>query len=191
MSLLEFREVQEGDASQLLAWRTHPRVSALMATEFSGTEKTQRDWIAASRNRPDYYHWIIQSEGEDIGLVSIAQLDTEAHTVHWGFYVGNDDAVGKGSLIPAFLYNWLFNSLRIERVHTESFEDNTSVLKLHEMYGYRPFPERNRVVNKNGDERTLIALDLTKQDWEEQKRFHRYQADFPTSQWAAKPTWMR
>lgn len=185
-TLLNFREVLEDDALKLLKWRQNPRVASKMATEFNGDEQSQRLWILNSRKREDYYHWIIVDSGVDIGLVSINQFDHSIKSVHWGIYIGDDDAVGKGAFVPAYLYNWLFTELDIKTIHTETFEENKSALAMHKFFGYKGFPERNRRVFNSGVEKTLIAMDLDRTEWLKQTRFQELVAEFPTTLWTGR-----
>lgn len=185
--MLSFREVLEEDAMMILGWRQNPRVAEKMATEFSGNDATQITWIQNSRIRNDYYHWVIVESGVDIGLVSINQFDQINMSVHWGIYIGEDNFVGKGAFVPPYLYNWLFGDMSIEIVHSETFKENTSALAMHHFFGYESFPERNRVVFNSGIEKELVAMDLSRDNWSKQTRFHELIADFPTELWAGKP----
>jgi len=183
---LTFREVLDTDAAMILEWRTSPRVSSVMTTTVTATIDQQVEWIRGARLNEFYYHWVIQNDDKDIGLISINQINRETKSCIWGYYIGDDQSIGQGGLLPAYLYNWIFNTSAFDIVRIETFDFNTPVLKIHEMYGFEPRPSEDRLVENNPSKR-LVAMALTRYRWSEMTKFHRFVAHFPTDYWLARP----
>ncbi|MCB1995981.1 MAG: GNAT family N-acetyltransferase [Burkholderiaceae bacterium] len=186
MAGIAFREPEVEDAARILRWRTDPRVAAMMTGEVADDLAAQQRWLEACRTRPDYCHWIVEIGGEPAGLLSLAGYQPESRRSSWGFYIGDESRLGFGGFIPPHFYNWAFGRLGLETLDAEVFEQNRAVIDLHRLHGYRERPEADRTVLKQGESRRLVALSLHRDDWNRQ-RYRRFDADFPTATWAARP----
>jgi hypothetical protein len=179
---LSFREIEPEDAEMILHWRTSPRVAKFMKTVVDHGVDEQKRWILNCRKRPDFYHWLIRDQGEDIGYVSLSEYDPINKTASWGFYVGDDERVRLGGWVPPPFYHFCFTHLGIERLDAEMLYFNTSVIDLHRLHGYSFAPQRDRILNKAGKDFLLVAMSLEKEIFM-MGRFARFQADFPTDHW--------
>jgi UDP-4-amino-4,6-dideoxy-N-acetyl-beta-L-altrosamine N-acetyltransferase len=179
---LSFREIEPEDAEIILHWRTSPRVAKFMKTVVDHGVEEQRQWILNCRKRPDFYHWLIQDQGEDIGYISLTDYDPINKTASWGFYIGDDERVRLGGWVPPPFYHFCFTHLGIERLNAEMLHFNSSVIELHRLHGYSFMPHRDRILNRAGKDFLLIAMSLDKGIFLAGK-FARFQADFPTDHW--------
>jgi UDP-4-amino-4,6-dideoxy-N-acetyl-beta-L-altrosamine N-acetyltransferase len=189
--MITFHEVEVDDAERILRWRMSQRVTKFMNTDVEFNLDNQRQWLESSYGKKHYYHWIIKIEGRPVGLINVCDYDPVNKTSSWGFYIGDDDSVGYGAFIPPMLYNFLFYQLKVENIEVEVFYNNLSVIGLHQLHGYKFLPSKDRVIDKNGREILLVAMNLSSADWVSNKRFKKQVADFPTSMWEAKPIHLR
>lgn len=162
-----------------------------MKTDVDFNLDAQRAWIKACFGKPHYYHWLINADEKPIGLLYISDLNLFTRTSSWGFYIGDDDAVGYGAFVPPLLYNFLFGILNIGSVRAEVFYDNVGVIGLHKLHGYKFEPNDDRVILKQGREILLVGMRLSSEDWSNNHRFHRPMVEFPTSTWFTKPEVLR
>ena len=182
--MLTFREVDLQDSSMILEWRTKPRVASKMLSDVSDEMAPHLQWMGSVYQSKTYYHWIIQSGEKDVGLVSVNAINRSKKQASWGFYIGDDDALGVGATVPAYVYNLLFNpKWDTEVITAEVLETNTDVLRMHKMYGYELTPEHNFETNGGT---SVIAMCLTKSKWESANKFKNFVADFPTAKWQGK-----
>jgi UDP-4-amino-4,6-dideoxy-N-acetyl-beta-L-altrosamine N-acetyltransferase len=184
--VIQFREVLPADAEMLLGWRTKPRVANQMATQVSLNLEDQRKWLLGCYDRPDYYHWVIQTHGSPVGLINLSGFNPSAKETSWGFYIGEESALGFGAFVPPYFYNFIFQQLGLQRVRAEVFQGNDAVIKLHSLHGYHRHPEGDRTTEKDGAPQRLLAMVLESQDWNT-GRFTHMRADFPTNLWRAGP----
>lgn len=184
--MFTFREVLQSDAQMLLTWRTSPRVTTSMNTDVDNTLRQQENWILNCNKKPSYYHWVIQAGDQPIGLIYLQDFQPEEGSCSWGFYLGDDNYSGLGGLVPPFFYNTLFQYFGIKIVNAEVWVENESVIRLHQLHGYRFRPDRDRVIEKNGKERLLVSMELQRCSYD-MVRFGRFQAHFPILNWAARP----
>lgn len=179
---LSFREIEPEDAEMILHWRTSQRVAKFMKTVVDHGVDEQKRWILNCRKRPDFYHWLIRDQGEDIGYVSLSEYDPINKSASWGFYVGDDERVRLGGWVPPPFYHFCFTHLGIERLDAEMLYFNTSVIDLHRLHGYSFAPQRDRILNKAGKDFLLVAMSLEKEIFMT-GRFALFKADFPTDHW--------
>ena len=179
---LSFREIESEDAEMILHWRTSQRVAKFMKTVVDHGVDEQKRWILNCRKRPDFYHWLIRDQGEDIGYVSLSEYDPINKSASWGFYVGDDERVRLGGWVPPPFYHFCFTHLGIERLDAEMLYFNTSVIDLHRLHGYSFAPQRDRILNKAGKDFLLVAMSLEKEIFMT-GRFALFKADFPTDHW--------
>lgn len=183
--MFTFREIDTADAEMILNWRTSPGIAKYMKTEVDHGVLEQEQWIISCRERPDFYHWLIVHQEKPIGYISVSEYNPVAKTASWGFYVGEEEHAGLGGLVPPFFYRFCFSELGIERIDAEMLYFNTSVIDLHQLHGYEFTPERDRILKRQGKGILLVAMSLSKFEFEEGK-FNRFSADFPITQWHGK-----
>ena len=185
--MIRFRELRMSDADKILKWRTSPEVTNFMTTDFEGDLGIQRDWVKNSFLEKDYYHWIITIDEQDVGLLSITDLDLKKGTTSWGYYISESEFFGLGAMIPPFLYNFLFTQLQIKKINVEVFEDNQKVISMHFLHGYVRESNLDRIIEKKGIRHNLFAMSLSSEDWSSKKAFQKLIAEFPMNLWVASP----
>lgn len=184
--MIKFREVEETDANLILDWRTSERVTKFMNSDIDYDVAGQRQWILSSHEKPDYYHWLIQHGGDDIGLLNFFDWDQEQKTTSWGFYIGEDSSLGIGGMIPPYFYNFAFDYLGVETIKAEVFFDNLSIIKLHLAQGYIFEPSRDHVITKNGKDILMVCMILEKNAFKS-SRLSRLKTKFPLAKWRGNP----
>jgi UDP-4-amino-4,6-dideoxy-N-acetyl-beta-L-altrosamine N-acetyltransferase len=146
--MISFREVQPQDAEMILQWRTNPRVAAQMNTEVKADLEPHRKWLMGCYERPNYYHWLIESQRTAVGLISLSGLNTAVGYTSWGFYIGDDHALGLGAFVPPYFYNFAFETFGLAEVRAEVLTTNETVVRLHQLHGYVRHPERDQTIIK-------------------------------------------
>jgi RimJ/RimL family protein N-acetyltransferase len=145
-----------------------------------------KDWFDRSHLKTHYYHWIIQWRDIPIGLINISDYSPDHGLTNWGFYIGNDQHVGLGGMVPPYFYNWIFDNTPIEKIQAEVFEANSRVILLHENHGYLKAPCFDRTIKKNGFDKHLIYMWLDKRIWLSKNEFSTFKRDFPICNWEGR-----
>ena len=182
---ISFREVAIDDAKMLLDWRTSPGITKYMITDIPYDVDAQTKWIMESYNRKDYYHWIILCDNTPLGLIYIQDFDFLNSYTYFGIYKGSVQFPGIGQRSLQFLYNWLFSS-GIKNIFAEVFYDNIKAIEIYLRCGHKFMPEKDRVIYKNGREILLVALSLSRQNWDKEK-YKDSITSFPTANWKYSP----
>ena len=184
--MIKFRELELSDAIKVLNWRTSKRVTNFMDTDIEYNLKKQNIWLRSSFSRYNYYHWIIQFESIDIGLINFVNWDIRAKTTSWGFYIGEEKGLGIGGFVPPYFYNFCFDILNVDVVCAEIFYKNTNLIQLHLKQGYQFDPSNNFVIQKNGEDILMISMKLLKEKFKTSK-FSSFKQNFPIKKWTANP----
>ena len=184
--MISFREIVIEDAKTILNWRTSERITKFMNSDMNYDVDAQKSWLEGSFNKLDYYHWIIQYGGNDVGLLNFVDWNKENRTTSWGFYIGEESALGVGGLVPPYFYNFAFDKLGVDKVLAEVFYNNTSVIDLHLKQGYIFDPSRDHVIEKKGRSILMVCMYLEKSQFKASK-LSRLKQGLPIFNWRASP----
>ena len=184
--MISFREIEIEDAKTILDWRTSKRVTKFMNFDMNYDIDAQKRWLKNSFNKSTYYHWIIQYGCKDVGLLNFVDWNKEERTTSWGFYIGDESALGVGGLVPSYFYNFAFDKLGVDRVLAEVVYNNTGVIDLHLKQGYVFDPKRDHVIEKNGHSILMVCMSLCKHDFKASK-LSRLKQELPISNWSESP----
>ena len=184
--MISFREIVINDAKKILDWRTSERVTTFMNSDMNYDVEAQVRWLERSFNKPSYYHWIIQYEGNDVGLLNFIDWNRKNKTTNWGFYIGEDCARGVGGLVPPYFYNFAFDILGVDKIFAEVFYNNTDVIDLHLKQGYKFNVERDHVIEKKGKSILMVCMSLDKKVFKASK-LSGLKQNLPIQKWKASP----
>ncbi len=174
---IKFKKLNVEDAKLVLDWRTSKRVTSFMNSDIDYNLSNQIHWINETQQSNENYYWIIEINDVKIGLISLTNLNFNQKTASWGYYIGDENYLGFGSLVPPYFYNFVFNDLNIEVLHAEVFYDNTMVIKMHLKFGYDFNPQKDKVIFKNNKPILLVAMNLNKSRWNFIK-YKKFQSNF-------------
>jgi UDP-4-amino-4,6-dideoxy-N-acetyl-beta-L-altrosamine N-acetyltransferase len=180
--MVRFREIEVEDGKLILDWRTSEKVSQYMSTEVKYDLKKQRDWILDCYSKKDYYHWIVNYKNKDIGYINLSSLDLTQKKTSWGFYIGADNVLGLGSIIPLYFYNYCFYTLSLNSIYGQVFSTNSNLIKMHVYHGYEKDPANDEYIFKNDKKILTKSYILTKENFIK-KNFSNYIKDFPVTKW--------
>lgn len=188
--MFHFDEVMISDANVILNWRTKKRITESMLSDIEQNIDKQIAWIKNCYNQLDYYHWIIKVNKQQIGLININNFDLIKKTAICGIYIGSDDHLGIGGLILPYLYNFCFDSLKLNTLYAEVFYSNTSLINLHLFHGYKFIKNSNKIIKKNNNEILIIRMQLEKESFLKSKLV-KYKALFPINMWNSAPGYLK
>ena len=164
---VELRPVRAEDSDRLLAWRNSPEVARWMFTDHQITPEEHARWFAGLRADESRADWVIELNGEPVGLASLYAIDGEEGSGATASYLA-DPATrsrGVGTEVEALLITAAFGQLGLSRLWCEVLASNAAGLRMHEKLGYREGPGPRRQVEKNGEMVEAVRLELSAADW--------------------------
>ena len=155
------------DAARILAWRNRPEVAAYMFTDHRISEAEHALWFATVVDDDTKRYWIIELDGEPVGLANLYDISTLHRRAYLGLYLADDRVrgVGVGSATDRFLMSHAFEELGLEKLCAEALATNVAGIKVHQNQGFRVDGVlRNHVLK--GDKRVdVVTMSLLRDEW--------------------------
>jgi UDP-4-amino-4,6-dideoxy-N-acetyl-beta-L-altrosamine N-acetyltransferase len=164
---VELRPIRPADSAQLLGWRNAPHVAAYMyADHLIGQDEHDR-WFARALGAPDRRYWIIERDGEGVGLANLTRIDPVSRKCDWAYYLGETSTRGQGigSCVEYIVLQQVFGPLGLNKLNCEVFLDNEAVWKLHQSFGFTREALFHEHVWKDGGFKDVVGLGILARDW--------------------------
>lgn len=168
---VRLRLVAEADSARLLKWRNSPEVAAFMYSDHEISQAEHDRWFASAMAAPDRRYWIIEADGEPVGLANLARIDAAARRCEWAYYLGEPSTRGKGlgAAVEYIVLRHVFETRGLNKLWCEVLAGNEAVCKLHQSFGFvREALFRDHVL-KDGRLQDVVGLGMLKADWEAAK----------------------
>jgi len=165
---VRLRLVEPGDSARLLAWRNSPAVAAFMYSDHRIAQDEHDRWFTAAMAAPDRRYWIIEADGEPVGLANLARIDLVARKCEWAYYLGEPSTRGRGmgAAVEYIVLRHVFETRRLNKLWCEVLVGNEAVWKMHQSFGFvREALFRDHVL-KDGRLQDVVGLGMLKSDWD-------------------------
>ena len=164
---VQLRDVTPADRDWLRVWRNQPVVAQWMYTDAQISEADHARWFASAMSDPARRYWIIELDGEPVGLANLADISPANRRCAWAYYLASPSVRGKG--VGAYVEYWIiehvFGALGLSKLWCEVLVENEAVWKLHESFGFRREALLRQHIWKNGAPRDVVGLGLLADDW--------------------------
>ncbi len=166
---IKLRRLRAGDSAQVLAWRNAPHVSAYMYTSHAIGQAEHDRWFALALDSADRRYWIIERDGEGVGLANLTRIDAVSRKCDWAYYLGETSTRGQGigAAVEYMVLQHVFGPLGLNKLCCEVFLDNEAVWKLHESFGFTREALWRDHLWKDGAFQDVVGLGILARDWAE------------------------
>ena len=100
-----------------------------------------------------------------IGVISVNEIDRRHKKADWGYYLTEKARGGLGSTLWYSIINFIFDTLRLEKLNSEVIEGNEAVVALHKKFWFKEEGFRRSNILKDGVRTGVHFFGLTKEDW--------------------------
>lgn len=154
-----------------MRWRMQPDVTRYMNTDPVLTLEKQRKWFEKVSADPAMRYWMIQVDGTDAGVISLADIDLVKKQTNWAYYVGEKKqrSFELAVTLEWNLYDYVFDILELNRLYGEVFCANKGVINLHKFCGSQVDEIYPGHVEKNGVKYDVAAISITAGEWARKK----------------------
>lgn len=165
---LRLRRVAPDDSARLLAWRNSPQVAAYMYGDHVISQPEHDRWFRAAMDAQDRRYWIIEADGEPVGLANLVKIDRLSRRCEWAYYLGEASTRGQGlgAQIEYLVLRHVFETLGLNKLWCEVLAGNEAVWKLHESFGFVREALLRDHVFKAGRLQDVVGLGMLKRDWD-------------------------
>ena len=164
---VRLRDLTPDDSDRLLAWRNLPEVARWMYSDHEISRPEHDRWFAGIAGDPTRRYWIIELDGEPVGLANLADISTAHRKAAWAYYLASPSirGLGVGSFVEFQVIEHVFGVLKLDKLWCEVLASNEAVWKLHMLHGFEREALFRRHVIKNGQPVDVIGLGLLAEDW--------------------------
>ena len=173
--MLEFVNLNETYLADVLRWRTSPEITKYMATDVENDLVQHKKWFKKNSK-----YWIIKKKSAPVGIIAIIDINWIHNQTTWSYYIGEEKVRAEiGGIVPLYLYNLVFNDLKLNKILTDVIVENVKVIKLHKFHGHREVGIFKKHYRKNGIYFDVQYMELLADDWKRMNdRFGHYQTHF-------------
>jgi UDP-4-amino-4,6-dideoxy-N-acetyl-beta-L-altrosamine N-acetyltransferase len=166
---IKLRRLRQGDSAQVLAWRNAPHVSAYMYTSHPIGQAEHDRWFALALDAPDRRYWIVERDGQAVGLANLTRIDVVNRKCDWAYYLGETSTRGQGigAAVEYMVLQQVFGPLALNKLCCEVFLDNEAVWRLHESFGFTREALWRDHVWKDGAFKDVVGLGILARDWDD------------------------
>lgn len=148
------RPAVESDRDLVLPWRNHPEVRRVSLTQHEIGPTEHAAWWAATMTDPTRRVLIYERDGVPSGVVTFFDLDADARTGWWGYYLDNGGLAERGAMFPAWIaiqreaVKFARDLLRLRALDGETLAANAAVVEFNERQGFAEVERYVRLVDE-------------------------------------------
>lgn len=164
---VSLRPMRLDDIIRVREWRNRPDVARYMYTDHQISEGEHARWFGDALERPDRRYWIIELDGQPVGLANITDISTVHHHASWAFYLA-DPAVrgrGVGSFTENFILHHVFEEMGLHKLCCEVLGSNEAVVGMHQKFGFVIDGVLRQHIWKSDHFEDVVSLSLTADEY--------------------------
>lgn len=167
MPQVSLRDLTPEDKDRLFVWRNSEAVRPYMYTDhLIGRDEHER-WFAGIPGDARRRYWVIELEGQPVGLANLYDIDRANHRCAWAYYLAEPSTrgLGLGSFVEFWVIEQVFGPLGLTKLWCEVLVSNEAVWKLHERHGFKQEACFRQHIWRGDDPQDVYGLGLLAEDW--------------------------
>lgn len=147
------RPATDADKEFARVWRNHPQVRAVSLTQEIITPENHETYWESLRGNTIRRVFIFEYADVPAGVVTFFDIDDEARTAMWGYYLDNDGLEERGQLLPAWIkiqreaIRLAFGELRLQELYGEVLDANEAVRSMNTRNGFEEIDATERTID--------------------------------------------
>jgi UDP-4-amino-4,6-dideoxy-N-acetyl-beta-L-altrosamine N-acetyltransferase len=165
--MFALRDVGMDDKELIYSWRNHPETAKYMYTDHDINPEEHERWLRKVLNDRSCRYWILQSDGQDVGVLSITQIDQHNRRCYWAFYLDPElRGKGVGSFAEISVLRYVFDELQFNKLCAEVLGFNQPVVEMHKRFGFVQEGLMRKHIFKQGQWHDVVAIAILREEWE-------------------------
>ena len=166
ISLIPMQSLAAEMQAEIRTIRNNPDVRRWMYTDHLISETEHGKWLTLqSKSHSDLYFGVVEDQSILLGVVSANRIDTTNKRCDWAFYLSNAARGGLGSCLEFAFINFIFDTLKLEKLDCEVIEGNDAVIGLHKKFLFKQEGFRESEIFRDGKRLGIYFLGLTRECW--------------------------
>jgi len=160
------RPATDADSDNILTWRNHPEVRAVSLTQHEISAQEHSRWWEATKSTDTREVYVFERHDVPSGVVTFFDIDRDARSAWWGYYLDNAGLSERGELLPAWIEiqrqakRFAFEQLDVDTLEGEVLEANDAVRRFNKRNGFAEIGSEVRDVD--GTATTVIRVRATR-----------------------------
>lgn len=160
-----FRAIEDSELERMRTWRNSPAVRANMYTRHEISASEHLAWWERTRGREDQQYFMYERSGAPLGIVGFTAIDPANRNCSWAFYSAQEAPRGTGSRMEFLALEHAFGTMGLHKLHCEVLAFNTSVVGLHQKFGFAIEGTLREHHRMDGEYVDIIRLGLLASEW--------------------------
>ena len=171
------RRITEDDLEMVMNWRMLPHVTQYLDTDPKLTIEEQRAWFESYSRDDTHMVWIVCVEDKPAGVIQLMNIDRVNSRCSWGYYIAQLEcrSLKLAMYLEWNLYDYVFDTLKLNKLCNETFAVNEQVRKLHILCGGHEDGLMPQQICKNGEYFDVSIGSILRDEWLEQRAKHKYE----------------
>jgi len=159
------RPARDSDVPTMLAWRNQDANRAVSTYQHVITADEHARWWAAVQADPTRRVLVFEKDGRDLGVVTFFDLDAEARTGGWGFYLDHETVTAEGIAMLVWIAvmgdatAYAFDELGLDVLSGEVNDQNEAVRMMNRRFRFAEGEPRTLE-----DGRVFLPITLRRED---------------------------
>jgi len=153
VNLVNFIDLSLDEKKMVLKWRNHPSIQKWMFTQEPISLEDHLNYIDSLESREDRTYFLVKKGYKNIGVIDFTNINLKEKIAELGIYT-NPDLKGVGILLMTSIIDYAFNTLKVNTLISEVFEDNEPALRLYKKCGFR------EISIKNNNNKNVVYMEL-------------------------------
>lgn len=166
LKLGQLRTIMSDDLTLMLSWRNVPAVRVNMYTSHEISLEEHLGWWERIRSQTDQKYFMYEYQNSPLGIVSFNGISSINQNSYWAFYASPEAPKGTGSRMEYLALEHAFNEICLHKLSCEVIAFNTSVIKLHEKFGFKIEGILRDQHKANANFFDVYRLGILKSEWQ-------------------------
>ncbi len=130
------RRLTHDKIEMMRQWRNDPKIQQYMQYREHITPEMQEHWFEKINNDANLY-FIIDFEGEEVGVINIKGIDNENHFGEGGIFIYDDRVLNRDVSYRAhlLLFDYAFKEIGLQGITSEILQSNQRAIRFAEFLG--------------------------------------------------------
>lgn len=162
------RPAEERDLAPMREWRNQEANREVSIQQHVITPDEHRAWWERVQQDPTRQVLVFEVDGRALGVVNFFDIDRDARTASWGFFLDNETTTAEGTAMTAWMQvmreatDYAFDVLDVDVLGGEVLAENEAVRQMNRRYRFTEGEPEQRTVD--GRTLTVIPISLRRED---------------------------
>jgi len=145
IELVNFIDLSYDEKIMVLEWRNHPNIRKWMFTQDPIALDNHLNYIDSLSLKKDREYFLVKQHNQAVGVIDFTNIDKKSLTVEFGLYA-KPNLKGIGSLLMQEIVDYAFNTLKMQTLISEVFEENSLAIKLYKKFNFRSIIKKENII---------------------------------------------